>query len=144
MYSAALAAIFRHRNSWHCSYASRRALPTKDVHTRLGAPVGTTIVRVCQGKLYPQHQYGTPCDRRAISRSIIGSTRSPVLATPILESLRNAERNSAIALGFCAFGTSNSRRRFIGLRLKVCVSTSRGIFELRNGRAAKSRLFTAS
>src|SRR6266851_5633628 len=85
-----------------------------------------------------------PCDRRAISRSIIIWTRSPALAAPILERLRNAERNNAIALGLCVFGTNKSRRMLIGLRFKACVRTSRGSLEFRNGRTEKTLLFTAS
>src|SRR5882724_4541463 len=144
MYSAVLVAMPRYPGSWSCSYASRSASPTNVVHTRLGTPLGTTIVRVCLGKLYPQHHRETPCDRNAINLWIIGSTKSPVLATPIFESLRNADRNSAMALGFWVFGMPNILRILIGLRFRAWVKNNRGNLELRNGRAAKTGLLTAS
>src|SRR2546428_1885985 len=144
MYSAALTAMLRHRDCWRCSYASKSALATNDVETRFGAPLGTTVVRVCQGKLYPQHQYAGSRDRRAISLSIIRPTRSSWLGVPSFESLRNAIRKSAMAFGFWVLGVSASRRMLTGLRFNTWVRTSRGSLEFRNGRAVKTLLFRAS
>ena len=79
-----------------------------------------------------------------INRSIIALTKSPVLTTPILESLRNADRNSAMALGFWVFGMRRNLRILTELRFRAWVKNSRGSLELRNGRATKTWLFTAS
>jgi hypothetical protein len=57
-------------------------------------------VRVCHGKLYPQHQYEEFVDRRVVSRSIISPVRWPMPCMPILDSRTNEARNSARAFGF--------------------------------------------
>src|SRR5437870_9548472 len=100
MYSAALTAIRRHSVLRRCSYASRSAFATNDVQTRFGVQRGTTIVRVCQGKLYPQHQYEVSGDRSAISLSIIPFTRFSWENPQTFFILRSAVKKSAIAFGF--------------------------------------------
>ena len=144
MYSPALTAMPRHCASLFVSYASSKALATKVVHTRFGAHRGTRIVRVCHGKLYPQHQDELLGDRRVTSFSIIDPVNSFLSSSFIRESLTNDIRNSAMALGFCSFDTSRRGRRLIGSRLLICVSAILVNLLLTRGMKPSTRLFNAS
>src|SRR5260370_11431757 len=144
MYSAALTAMVRHCGSRPCSYNSRSALATKYVHTRFGDPIGTNMPRPCQWKLYPQHQYGVSGERSSINRWIIYSINCSRSGASSSVNIKNADRNSARAFGFCVCGMRNNRRRLIALLFSAWVSTRRGIFLFRMGKTLKSSLLRAS
>ena len=102
------------------------------------------MVRVCHGKLYPQHQYLGSGERSATSRSSSDATISPVWFAPSSGAFSNADKNSAMPFGFCVFSTRNRPRTLIGLRFRSWVSAICGIRDCNTGNAIKSRLFKAS
>src|SRR5579883_1917912 len=144
MYSDALTATARYWGFLSVSYTSRNALATNAVHTRLGAHLGTSSVRVCHGKLYPQHQYCESSDRSPFKRPIICSIYSSMPSIPIRESFTKDERKSASAFGLCVVFIPNSFLKLNGLRLSAWVKAIRAILERNSPKEATTVLLRAS